>query len=121
MNNNINNNNDDRKIRELLAGTKIKAGDNLKYRIMHQIQAEQALSRKVSKKSIPLLRNIIPVLVVMYILIVAIVVVSYALGGINAIESSTFFMSVLLVSIVGSLFWIVSCLDDSRRSKSRKS
>lgn len=121
MNKNNINNQEDRKIKELLSGTKIKAGDNLKYRIMHQIQAEQALSRKASKKSMPLLRNIIPVMVVMYILIVGIIVVNYALKGSQILESVTFFMPILLVSLVGSLFWIVSCLDDSRRSRRKKS
>lgn len=120
MDNNINNNQEDRKIRELLSGTKIKAGDNLKYRIMQQIRTEQALSRKVSKRSIPLFRNIIPVMVVMYILIVGCVIAGYIMGGPDSLSSMTIVLPVLLICFVGSLFWMVSCLDDTRRSKHKK-
>ncbi len=120
MNNNIKNNTDDQKIKELLSGTRLKAGDNLKYRIMQQIETEKALSRKAAGKSIPALRNILPVLVIMYILIAVVGVALYLMGGESQLTSLSFYVPISLILFVGSLFWMVSCLDDSRRTKHNK-
>jgi hypothetical protein len=120
MNNNIKNNADDQKIKELLSGTRLKAGDNLKYRIMQQIETEKALSRKAVGRSIPALRNILPVLVIMYILIAIVGIALYAMGGQSQLTSLSFYVPISLILFVGSLFWMVSCLDDSRRAKRNK-
>ena len=59
----------DDKIKDLLSGTKIKAGENLKFRIMQQIETENALSRKKVTNTRPILGNMLTIFGVMYLLI----------------------------------------------------
>ena len=51
---------EDKQLRELMRSAAKKAPENLQYRIMHQIEAEHALTRKkaLSKKSVSLLRDL---------------------------------------------------------------
>lgn len=72
-------NTQDDKIRELLSGTKMKAGENLKYRIMHQIEAEKALTRQKNKavSSNPFIGNMIAIFGVMYALIAMVALGTY--------------------------------------------
>lgn len=121
MKKNINNNNpDDRQIKELLSGTKLKAGDNLKYRIMHQIETEEALSRKAGKQSGSILGRMLSVFGVMYGVIALIGFSIYLSEGESALESATFHILVLLVTFICGLYWMITTLDDRRREKRKK-
>jgi len=111
----------DDKIRELLSGTKLKAGENLKYRIMHQIETETALSKSKKKvnKTRPLIGNMITIFGIIYGLIVLLGLTIYLTGGKDALSSIAFFAPVVLIASAGGLFWMISIYDDRRRSNKR--
>lgn len=113
----------DDRIRALFAGTKIKAGENLKYRIMQQIETESVLYGKKAKNRnvVPLIKNILSVFVIMYALIALTAAGVYATGGISALKSVTFFIPVILIASVCGLFLMISVLDDRRRSRRHSS
>ena len=114
-----NNKMQDDKIKEILSLSKVKAGENLKYRIMQQIETESVLSAKKlkSKNVIPLIGNTFLIFGVMYALIVFTIIAIFLTGGVDAIKSLTFFVPVVMITIVCSMFWIISLYDDKRRFK----
>lgn len=115
-----NNNIQDKKIQDLLAGSKMQASENLKFRIMQQIETEAALARKKAKKGTsikPLLDNMFTIFGVMYALIAAIGFYTYSNSGMEGLMSASFYVPVILVSAVCSVFWMISMYDDRRRSK----
>ena len=109
----------DDKIREFFSESKIKAGENLKYRIMQQIETESAFAAKKSKSKamMPLIGNTVLVFFVMYMLIILTGVGVYLTGGMEAMNSLTFFVPVIMISLVCSTFWMISVYDDKRRFK----
>lgn len=110
-------NTQDEQLKKILAGTKLKAGENLKYRIMRQIETEKALSPRKVKNSAPLVNNMLSVFGVMYALIAIVGIGVYLTGGISDLKSLTFLLPVLLIAFVCSIFWMISTYDDRRRSK----
>lgn len=122
MNKNINTS-DDKEISKLLEGTKLKADDKLKARIMQQIITEKALSPKVTKKqyrwSISV-SNLLSIFGVMYTIIGMITAGMYFTMGVKGLHSETFCMAIFLVTFICGLFWMISCIDDNRRSKQSK-
>lgn len=113
--------NDD-KIRALLSGTQVKARENLKYRIMQQIETEKALAKKNLGKVNPIASvwSMVTILGVMYALIVALAFLIYSSAGIDALTSPVFFLPVILIGLVCIVFLSVIFYDDRRRSKVRK-
>lgn len=110
--------NQDNKIRELLSGTKMNASENLKFRIMHQIQAENALSRKKIKNTKPIISNTFIIFGVMYSLIALMAVGLFLVSGTTEIFTSPiFYIAVIFVASACSMFWLISTYDDKRRSK----
>ncbi|MBF0761504.1 hypothetical protein IR148_10655 [Dysgonomonas mossii] len=109
----------DDKIRELLSGTRMKASDNLKYRIMHQIEAERALMHEKSKvqSSSPFIGNMFAIFGVMYALIAIVALVVYFAAGKDALQSAMFFAPILLIASACGMFGFISVYDDRRRSK----
>lgn len=107
----------DDKLKELLAGTDIKAGENLKFRVMQQIETETALLPKKVKSSRLLIGNTIISFGIIYILIVITGLSVFFTGGKEALESVTFFAPVIMIASAGSIFWMISTYDDRRRSK----
>jgi len=77
-----NNKMQDDKIKEILSLSKVKAGENLKYRIMQQIETESVLSAKKlkSKNVIPLIGNTFLIFGVMYALIVFTIIAIFLTG-----------------------------------------
>ena len=104
-------------LKDLLSGTRLKAGENLKYRIMQQIETEKALSPRKIKSSTPSIGSMFSIFGVMYLLIAIIGGGVYLTGGQEALKSATFFLPIMLVASVCSLFWMISVYDDRRRSK----
>ena len=107
----------DDKIKEILSLSKIKAGENLKYRIMQQIETESVLSAKRGKvRSLrPLIGNTFLIFGLMYALVVVVALGVFVMGGIEALNSFTFFVPVIMISLVFILFWVISVYDDKRR------
>ena len=112
----------DEKIKELLSGTKLKASDNLKYRIMQQIQTESALSKKKikAKSSESVWSNLIPVLGVMYILIVILGIGVYFTLGQEGLISPTFFALIIMIVTVCSAFLAITFYDNKRKVKHKE-
>lgn len=106
--------------REPLSSTKMKARENLKFRIMQQIETEKALSQKKKTDTSPLIGNMLSVFGVMYALIAIVGLGVYFSGGKSALESVTFFIPVILIASVCSMFWMISTYDDRRRSKQKE-
>lgn len=107
----------DDKIKELLSGTKMKAGESLKYRIMQQIETEKALAPKKNISARPVIKNMLTTFGVMYALIAIVGLAVYTTAGQSALSSTTFYIPVILISSVCSLFWMISVYDDRRRNK----
>jgi predicted lipid-binding transport protein (Tim44 family) len=119
MNKNESNMQDD-KLKELLSGTKLKAGENLKYRIMQQIQTEQALQHKMQKTARPAVGNMLSIFGIMYALIALVGVGTYFMvGGENMLKSVAFFLPVILIASVCGVFWMITSYDDGRRSRQK--
>ena len=109
----------DDKIKEILSLSKVRAGENLKYRIMQQIETESVLSAKKAKNRnmMPLIGNSFITMGIMYALILMMAIGFYVMGGVNSLNSFTFFMPVIMISLVCSMFWLISIYDDKRRIK----
>ncbi|MBK5719691.1 hypothetical protein JGH11_02270 [Dysgonomonas sp. Marseille-P4677] len=112
-------NSQDQKFKELLSGTRMKAGENLKFRIMQQIETEKALVAKKNTSTRSILKNMFTIFGVMYILIAVVGLFIYTKDGENALNSMTFYLPVILISCVCSMFWMISVYDDRRRSKQK--
>ncbi len=108
----------DEDLKKLFAGTGVKASDNLKYRIMQQIETEQALSRKKAKNR-PVIGSMLSIFGVMYALIALLGVGIYTTIGSSALMTSTFLIPVVLISSICGLYWLITVFDDRRRVKDK--
>lgn len=111
---------EEKQIRKILSDTKIPAGENLKFRIMQQIETESALSKKKAKNSFSILGNMYSIFGVMYVVIAIVMAFVYFSAGQEAIKSTYMYLAVILISSVCSLFWMLSVYDEKRRKKNRK-
>ena len=112
-------NNQDDKIKEILSLSKMKAGENLKYRIMQQIETESVFDIKKSKSKnlAPIIGNSFAIIGIMCALVVVVALGVYITGGIEALNSVMFFGPVIMVSIICGMFWMISIFDDKKRLK----
>ena len=108
-------------IRKLFAGTTVHASENLKYRIMQQIETEslfsvkKAKSKSKNKNTAASIQRMLSVFGIMYALIVIVGTGIYITGGVEALKSITFFAPVILISLVCYLFLMLSIFDDKQR------
>jgi len=116
----MNNNIEDKQFKKILSETKLTAGDNLKFRIMQQIETEKALSKKESKNSFSILDNMFSIFGVMYAIIAIVAGTIYFSAGKEAVESTYTYLTIILIVSVCSMFWMISLYDEKRRKKSRK-
>lgn len=112
------NSNDD-KLKSLFSGSKIQASENLKYRIMQQVETEAAIKgiRKKEKNINSEIRNIITIVAVMYGLIGITSLSAYLYAGQEALTSSIFLMTIAFIAIVSITFGAISYFDGRLRSK----
>ncbi len=110
-------------MKSMLESARKEPSENLSYRIMHQIETEQALSRvakpKVSKqKENPLidLRNIFGL---MYLVLLLVGGYFYSQGGKEALLTDTFLWTCISISSVFSVFFLITTLDNSVRGKAK--
>lgn len=118
MDNKIDKQNDDQ-LRNLFSGTKERAGENLKYRIMQQIETETSLSRKNVKEKGFVFSTIFPILGVMYGVVGGILLIVYLLYGSNALLSSSVYIPVLSIVSVCSVYLFISAFDEKRHKGSK--
>ena len=110
-------------MKSMMESTRKEPSENLSYRIMHQIETEQALTRaakpKLSKqKDNPLidLRNIFGL---MYLVLGIVGGYFYLQGGKDALMTDTFLWTCITISSVFSLFFLITTLDNSLRRKQK--
>ncbi len=123
MNNKNNIHTDDELIRQMMQSAKKQAPENLKYRIMQQIETESALTRKpvsASKREGFVLKDFIGIFSTMYIVLGIFIVGSILLKGKAVLTSSGFIWMIVLISSVFSLFWLMTRVDERLREKRRK-
>jgi uncharacterized membrane protein len=111
---------EDEIIRQMIKSTQHQASENLRYRIMHQIEAEKALTpqkAKVKKETINVLRDFGSIFGWMYAVLAIIIGGAYIVGGTELLLSTQFVGTILLVSFVFSLFWLITQLDAYLRRK----
>jgi len=109
-------------LRQLMQSAGKKAPENLQHRILHQIETEHALTPKKetgTKNSVSLMRDLGGIFGTMYILLAAIVTGGYLLLGKAFLQSPGFWGTVVLVSLIFNLFWLITRLDDYLREKKR--
>lgn len=104
-------------LKQILTNSKLKASDNLKYRIMHQIEVEKTVYKERKSDTRPLVANMFTVFGVMYVLIAIIGGLVYFGGGKEALSSIAFFIPAILIASVCGLFWMISTYDDKRMSR----
>ena len=110
-------------LRKLFAGAKVHASENLKYRIMQQVETESVLAGKrvASKNVVSSIRNVVLVMGVMYALISIVCIGIFVTGGLQALMSLEFFVPVIMISLVCCVFLMITVLDDKRRLKQSSS
>lgn len=107
-------------IREMMQAGKAKAPENLKYRIMQQIETEKALTpSKVNnrKESGNILKEFGSIFGTMYAVLAVMVAATYFLFGQEYLLSPQFLGTALLVASVFSLLWLIARLDSHLRKK----
>ena len=105
---------DDKRIRQLMQSAKKQAPDNLKYRVMHQIETESALTRKPVSAKKPegnVLKDFIGIFGTMYAVLTTLIGSAYLLKGKDFLLSSGFIWVVVLIASVFSLFWLMTRVD----------
>lgn len=110
----------DDKLKQLLSSTKMKADENLKFRIMQQIETEKSLSRNKMTESRSIIPNMLTIFGVMYLIIGLLAFGTYFAGGGKALNSATFYIPVILISVVCGMYWMITCFDERRHEKHHK-
>ena len=108
-------------VRTLMQGAKETASENLKYRIMHQIEAENAVAPrklKATKESGNVIRELGSIFGTMYAVLAAMIAAAYFIFGQAFLLSSEFIGASIFVAFVFSMLWLISQLD--RRIQARK-
>lgn len=107
-------------MRAMLQDAKEKAPENLKYRIMHQIEAERAVApRKVEKarESGNLFKELGSIFGTMYAVLGVMIAAAYFLVGKDFLLSPQFIGAAVFVAFVFSMLWMISRLDEHVQEK----
>ena len=122
--NRLNNLSEEEQMRELIRYGKTPAPENLKYRIMQQIQTEQALK---SRQEFPAQRRreniwgeFKTIFGIMYAVLAVVAAGTFFLKGKEFFLSVQFWNIVIVVASVFSIFWMITCLDGHLREKKEK-
>ena len=102
-------------LRDSLKQTKIQASDNLKYRIMQQVQTEAMLKSKVKKRpSFSIVKSFVTTLATAYLLIGALWIYIYRIAEPAPNNDSMFYISVMSISGLCFIFWAICMWDNIR-------
>ena len=114
---------DDEFIRQMMQSAKEKTPENLKHRIMHQIETESALTRKpapTKRQEENVLKDFIGIFGTMYAVLAVLIGGTYLLKGKDYVLSSGFLWIVILVAFVFSLFWLMTRVDERLKDRRKK-
>ncbi len=114
---------EDEIIRQMITqSTKIQAPENLGYRIMQQIETEKALTPQKLKRSTTkrdILTDFRSIFGTMYVLLFVLSLLTIIFVGKEAILSSQYILTALLIVMTLSSFWALTRLDDYLRKKKK--
>lgn len=115
---------EDELMHELVRYGKTSAPENLEYRIMQQIQTEQALKRGQEyvppKRQENIWGEFKTIFGIMYAVLAAIAAGAFFISGKDFLLSSQFWNIVIVVASVFSIFWMITRLDSYLRGKKEK-
>lgn len=107
-------------IREMMQTAKRKAPENLKYRIMQQIETEKALTPvKINSRKEPgnILKEFGSIFGTMYAVLAVMIGATYFVFGQEYLLSPQFLGAALLVASAFSLLWLITRIDSHLRKK----
>lgn len=107
-------------IREMIQSAKRKAPENLKYRIMQQIETEKALTPvKINSRKEPgnILKEFGSIFGTMYAVLAMMIGATYFVFGQEYLLSPQFLGAALLVASAFSLLWLITRIDSHLRKK----
>ena len=113
---------DKRWMKTMMESARKEPSDNLSYRIMHQIETEQALTRakpKVSKQPVTSPLKDLWIFGVMYLVLFIAGGYFYITGGKDALFTSNFLWTCIMISSIFSFFFLITTIDNSRRRKEK--
>lgn len=108
---------EEQELKKLLSTTKVKAGERLKDRIVHQINAEKALIPVKQKTSSTSLIGQLSILGIMYALLIMLAAYFYYKTNGSPLQSTTFIYSAILIASTFSFYWLYTVYDDAKKSK----
>lgn len=111
-----NNNIQDNQIRELLSETKISANENLKFRIMQQIETERSLAKGNLEKSSLRVKSLLSVFGGIYGVIILLIALVYFTYGIETLTSMPVLVTIVSIASIGSVLWMILVFDEKRRT-----
>ncbi len=120
---NMNDGKDELWIKSMMEAAKKEPSDNLSYRIMHQIETEEALTRaksKVSKQKENPLIDMRNVFGLMYLVLLFVGGYFFMQGGKEALMTNTFLWTCITISSIFSLFFLISTADNLLRKRKTK-
>ena len=109
-------------MKSMMESARKEPSENLSYRIMHQIETEQALTRtkpKASKQAATSLLKDLWIFGVMYLVLFIAGGYFYLTGGKDALFTSNFLWTCIMISAVFSFFFLITTIDNSRRRKAK--
>lgn len=116
--------NGDATIRQLMKSSKITAHENLKYRIMNQVETENALARKkapVQKTEQNVLNDFLSIYGIMYAVLAVLAGVTLFNNGMEAVLAPQFLWLALSIALMFSIFNLIVSLDANVSTRKRKS
>ncbi|MGI6048123.1 MAG: hypothetical protein ACOYEG_08985 [Petrimonas sp.] len=105
---------DDEFIRQLMQSTKQQAPENLKYRIMQQIETEKSLlpqQTKKTRRASELLDSFKAIFGTVYVLLAVLVGVAFVVKGKGFLLSFEFLAVLSLIVLVATAFWLLAQVD----------
>ena len=108
---------EDKELKEMLSTSKLKATDNLKDRIIHQINTEKVLMPSSRKTSSPSIGSHFSIFGIMYVLLLTLIGYFYFKTDGNPLESTSFVISLLFTASTFSIYWLIIVYVDFRKMK----
>ena len=109
-------------IRQMMQSSKIQAPENLKYRIMQQIETEKAVTPQKQKRPMTkgdTLTDFRSIFGTMYLLLFVLSLLTIIFGGTEAILSSQYIFTALLIVMTLSSFWALTRLEAFLRKRKK--
>jgi len=122
--NNMNEKMDDKLwMKSMMESARKEPSENLSYRIMHQIETEQALTRVKSQPEVSKQKGnaLVDLKIFGWMYLVLLIAGGYFFlqGGKEALMTDTFLWTCTTISSIFSLFFLITVFDNSLRSKQK--